>query len=136
MANDPHRRFNPFVEADRQSITDRTNAGHSVFHVRTRILLDVEEISGEGEGEKWEWNNFYFSHPSLDHLTPVQFMARIDEFVSMYYEGQQENGVMNFYLGTMTVHGGVTKYDNTNIQNLPLQGETYKTRCKWCSLKL
>ena len=50
------KRGNPFVEPDIESLRDRTNEGHSVFRVRTRIMIMIEEISGDEGGEFWDWS--------------------------------------------------------------------------------
>ena len=120
-------RGNPFVEPDMQSARDRTNQGHSVFRVRTRVMLHVEEISGEEGGDYWDWSTFFFSSHEFDHMTTQEFENQVDELVDAYYDGQRENGIVDHYMHTMTIHS-VQKYDNTNINNMPLLGETYRVR--------
>ena len=122
------RRGNPFVEADRQSVENKIYEGHKVFRVRSRILLHVEEISGEFDREKWEWNILYFSHPSFDDLDVNEFKGtKARNLIFDYYDGQRENGVVNYYEHTLTIPI-VEKYDNNNVAQLPLQGESYKVR--------
>ena len=122
------RRGNPFVEADRQSVENKIYEGHKVFRVRSRILLHVEEISGEFDREKWEWSTLYFSHPSFDDLDVNEFKGtKARNLIFDYYDGQQENGVVNYYEHTLTIPI-VEKYDNNNVAQLPLQGESYKVR--------
>ena len=122
------RRGNPFVEADKQSIENKIYEGRKVFRVRSRILLHVEEISGELDREKWEWNTLYISHPSFDDLDANQFKGqKARNLIFEYYDGQQENGVVDYYEHTLSIPV-VEKYDNNNISQLPLQGETYQVR--------
>lgn len=121
-------RGNPFVEPDMDSIHDRTNEGNSVFRVRTRIMLNVEEISGEAGGDFWDWSTFYFSDRNFDDLSEVEFERRcVDELIEAYYSGQAENGIKDYYMHTLTIYS-VQKYDNTNIHNMPMMGETYRVR--------
>ena len=128
MANDPYYRFNPFVEADMESLRNETNAGHKIFRVHARVYIDVEEISGEGPGAMWTHEWFYFSNARFDHLDAFEFERQhADHCIEMYYEGQRENGVVQLYANTISITR-VEVYDNSNVEDIPLQGETYKTR--------
>ena len=121
-------RGNPFVEPDRISIEDAINNGHKVFRVRTRVMLHVEEISGEAGGDYWDWSTFYFSHTNFDHMSTYEFENQcVDVLIDQYYAGQEENGIVDHFMHTLTIHS-VEKYDNNNINDLPLLGESYRVK--------
>ena len=125
--NEVHR-GNTFVENDRESIENEINEGHSVFRIRANTFILVEEISGQGAGNMWDWQTFYVSRPQYDNLSADDVKRdHADDLVGQYYNGQQENGVVDIQWESIHIHS-VEKYDNNNIANLPLRGETYKTR--------
>ena len=82
----------PFIEADRESVANEINTGNTVFRIRSRILLDVEEISGREFAQKWEWQVLYVGEPRYNNLTAQQFEDNhAGDFVIDYYNRQEEN---------------------------------------------
>ena len=118
----------PFIEADRESVANEINTGNTVFRIRSRILLDVEEISGREFAQKWEWQVLYVGEPRYNNLTAQQFEDNhAGDFVIDYYNRQEENGVVTVYPQSLTIWS-VERYDNTNVAQLPLAGNSYQVR--------
>ena len=120
-------RGNVFVY-NREGADNAVAEGHSVFRIRSRTYIDVEEISGRQFDSMWKWETLYISNKAYDDYTADEFKDEIaGNLVDQYYQGQKENGVISVHGDTIQIYK-VGKYDNRNINNIPLQGETYQIR--------
>ena len=121
-------RGNPFVSGDKSEIENAIHEGHQVFRVWAKAHIEVEEISGEEEQSIWQHITLYFSHRNFDHLTTDEFEEQYAvQLIDDYYDGQRENGTHYHHSEDLLIRS-VDKYDNNNINDIPLRGKTYRHR--------
>ena len=122
------KRFKMFSELDEEGVTSEIHSGRSVFKIKAATYVTFIEISGEKMKEGWDWQTFYVSDKTMDHLTAEEVKEELAaQQVADYYEGQKENGIVEIDFDKIDIYN-VEKFDNANIDQLDFGGETYRVK--------